>query len=81
MSAKADARNFLVVYPKGTGQVDTWNAGAGCGYAMKNKVDDMTVALYAIQGGHHIWPGVRFSRNNVPASDLIWDFFASHPKH
>jgi polyhydroxybutyrate depolymerase len=212
MSAKADARNFLAVFPKGTGQVDTWNAGACCGYAMNNRVDDMAffraliekdyavdpkriystgisngammsyrlacelsdkiaaiapvegaqditcnpsspvsvivfhgtadrlvpynggstpyqmgskrsdtsvadtvafwvkfdgcsptpkheqssevqtdiypgchngsaVALYAIQGGHHIWPGVRFSQNNVPATDLIWDFFASHPKH
>jgi polyhydroxybutyrate depolymerase len=41
MSAKADVQNFLVVYPKGTGQVDTWNAGACCGYAMKNKIDDV----------------------------------------
>jgi polyhydroxybutyrate depolymerase len=214
MSAKADAQNFLAVYPQGTGHVDTWNAGACCGYAMKNNVDDMAffralidklekdysvdpkriystgisngammsyrlacelsekiaaiapvegsqdipctpkspvsvivfhgtadrlvpfnggttpyqagskrsdtsvadtvafwvkydgcsptpqheqtaelhtdiytgcragsgVALYAIQGGHHIWPGVRFSQNNVPATDLIWEFFASHPK-
>jgi polyhydroxybutyrate depolymerase len=214
MSAKADAQNFLAVYPKGTGQVDTWNAGACCGYAMKNKVDDIAflralieklekdysvdpkriystgisngammsyrlacelsekiaaiapvegsqdilclaatpvsvivfhgtadhlvpynggstpyqrgskrsdtpvvdtvafwanldgcsatprheesaelhtdiytgchagteVALYAIQGGHHIWPGVLMSRNNVPATDLIWDFFAKHAK-
>jgi polyhydroxybutyrate depolymerase len=214
MSAKADAEYFLAVYPKGTGRVNTWNAGACCGYAMENKVDDVAflralieklekdysvdpkhifstgisnggmmsyrlacelsdkiaaiapvegaqdipchpsspvtvivfhgtedrlvpynggstsfqlgpkrsdtpvaetvafwvkfdgcsptpkreestevhtdfysgcragteVALYAIQGGHHIWPGVSMSHNKVPATDLIWDFFAKHPK-
>ena len=38
------------------------------------------VALYAIQGGHHMWPGLRISHNNVPATDLIWAFFKEHPK-
>jgi polyhydroxybutyrate depolymerase len=38
------------------------------------------VALYAIQGGVHAWPGTRVSRNSVPATSLIWGFFASHPK-
>lgn len=38
------------------------------------------VAAYAIQGGHHIWPGTRFSRNDVPATSLMWTFFAQHPK-
>jgi polyhydroxybutyrate depolymerase len=38
------------------------------------------VALYAIQGGHHMWPGLRISHNNVPATDLIWTFFQQHPK-
>jgi poly(3-hydroxybutyrate) depolymerase len=38
------------------------------------------VALYAIQGGHHMWPGLAISGNNVPATDLIWSFFAAHPK-
>jgi poly(3-hydroxybutyrate) depolymerase len=38
------------------------------------------VALYAIQGGHHIWPGTRLSGNNVAATDLMWSFFAQHPK-
>jgi polyhydroxybutyrate depolymerase len=44
MSAKADQENFLVVYPTGTGRlknVPTWNAGACCGYAMENKIDDV----------------------------------------
>lgn len=38
------------------------------------------VALYAIQGGHHMWPGLRLSHNSVPATDLIWTFFKDHPK-
>jgi polyhydroxybutyrate depolymerase len=37
-------------------------------------------ALYAIQGGHHMWPGVLPSGNSVPASDLIYSFFIAHPK-
>jgi polyhydroxybutyrate depolymerase len=44
MSAKADKENFLVAYPTGTsrfGLAPTWNAGACCGYAMTNKVDDV----------------------------------------
>jgi polyhydroxybutyrate depolymerase len=42
--------------------------------------DGGEVALYAILGGHHMWPGLAISGNNVPATDLIWSFFAAHPK-
>ncbi|MGB7750625.1 MAG: PHB depolymerase family esterase [Candidatus Acidiferrales bacterium] len=38
------------------------------------------VALYAIQGGHHMWPGTALSNNGVPATDLMWTFFKDHPK-
>ena len=38
------------------------------------------VALYAIQGGHHNWPGTALSGNSVPATDLMWRFFSEHPK-
>lgn len=38
------------------------------------------VELYAVQGGHHIWPGVRMSGNSVPATHLMWAFFSQHPK-
>jgi len=38
------------------------------------------VELYAIQGGHHMWPGAPLSGNSVPATDLVWSFFAQHPK-
>jgi polyhydroxybutyrate depolymerase len=42
--------------------------------------DGAGVAVYAIPGGHHIWPGTRFSHNDVPATSLMWNFFARHPK-
>jgi polyhydroxybutyrate depolymerase len=42
--------------------------------------DGAAVALYAIQGGRHMWPGHPLSGNSVPATDLIWSFFAAHPK-
>ncbi len=38
------------------------------------------VALYAIQGGRHSWPGSRVSGNSVSAPDLMWSFFLQHPK-
>jgi polyhydroxybutyrate depolymerase len=38
------------------------------------------VALYAIQGGRHLWPGSRISGNNVAATELMWSFFLQHPK-
>jgi polyhydroxybutyrate depolymerase len=42
--------------------------------------DGSGVALYAIQGGHHMWPGTPMSRNRLPATDIMWEFFAQHPK-
>jgi polyhydroxybutyrate depolymerase len=42
--------------------------------------DGTGVELYAIQGGRHMWPGTPLSGNSVPATDLMWKFFAQHPK-
>ena len=42
--------------------------------------DGAAVALYAIPSGRHLWPGTRMSGNQVPATDLIWSFFAAHRK-
>jgi polyhydroxybutyrate depolymerase len=39
-----------------------------------------SVALYAIQGGRHIWPGASPFGKGISATDLMWAFFASHPK-
>lgn len=46
MDAVADRQGFLVVYPNGTGGIGkrslAWNAGTCCGYALRNKVDDVS---------------------------------------
>ncbi|MEX1026974.1 MAG: PHB depolymerase family esterase [Candidatus Paceibacterota bacterium] len=44
MNTKADDAGFIAVYPNGTGRlarVLTFNGGNCCGYAMRNKVDDV----------------------------------------
>ncbi len=51
-------------------RVDTYSGCAG----------GTGVQLYTIEGGRHMWPGTSISGNHVPASDLIWEFFAAHPK-
>jgi len=45
-----------------------------------NCADGTGVALYAIQGGRHMWPGLRISGNSVPATNIMWTFFEQHPK-
>jgi len=37
----AEANDFIVVYPEGTGEQQTWNAGYCCGEAQTNNVDDL----------------------------------------
>lgn len=41
--------------------------------------DGTAVALYALQGGHHSWPGDRLSPQ-ISATDTMLAFFAAHPK-
>lgn len=43
LDAKADAEGFVVVYPEGSHQY-SWNAGACCGDAQTNDVDDVGFA-------------------------------------
>jgi len=50
--------------------------------------DGAEVVLYTIEGGNHSWPGGRrvsifggAPSPDLPATDLIWEFFAAHPKH
>jgi polyhydroxybutyrate depolymerase len=40
------------------------------------------VVLYTIKGGPHYWPGNKFYDpiDEISATDLIWEFFAAHPK-
>jgi polyhydroxybutyrate depolymerase len=45
MDELADEVGFIAVYPEGTGRLEeaflTWNAGACCGYAFENEIDDV----------------------------------------
>lgn len=44
LNEKADESGFLVVYPEGSGRLEairTWNAGNCCGYAQRQRVDDV----------------------------------------
>jgi poly(3-hydroxybutyrate) depolymerase len=38
------------------------------------------VTLYTIFDGRHMWPGTTLSRNSIPATDIMWSFFAAHPR-
>jgi len=73
--------------------VDFWVKQDGCSTTPKHEEtsqvridtysgceDGAGVALYTILGGHHWWPGAALSRNDVPATDIMWSFFAAHPK-
>lgn len=41
LSEKANEAGFIVVYPDGYGLIRTWNAGACCGGAVRDHVDDV----------------------------------------
>lgn len=65
----ADAEDFLLVFPEGTGAVggpplyllETWNAGNCCGYAQQNNIDD-----------------VQFTRDMVAALAGEWNVALDH---
>ncbi len=48
--------------------------------------NDSSVALYTIVGGGHAWPGGRGTvigdepSRSISATDVMWDFFAAHPR-
>jgi polyhydroxybutyrate depolymerase len=41
LTAKANASGFIVVYPEGTGIINTWNAGTCCGSGVTNNINDV----------------------------------------
>ena len=49
---------------------DTYSGGQG----------GSEVILNTITGGGHVWPGDDLLTHNISATDLIWDFFTTHPK-
>jgi polyhydroxybutyrate depolymerase len=93
MYVTANAHNFLLVFPEGTGvlggpplyRLETWNAGACCGWAEQNGVDDvqfvrdLVVALSAewnidlnhVYATGHSNGGMMAYRLGAEASDLI----------
>jgi polyhydroxybutyrate depolymerase len=52
MDETADREGFIAVYPNGSGGIGgrllTWNAGACCGWAAANRVDDVGFAIALI---------------------------------
>jgi polyhydroxybutyrate depolymerase len=58
LSDTADARDFIVAYPEGSGRVTgihTWNAGNCCAFAQRNGVDDVAFIAAVIDDvvSHH----------------------------
>ena len=54
MNAASDAAGFVAVHPQGTGATPSWNAGACCGSAAADGVDDVgfvDAALDALEAG------------------------------
>jgi len=50
MNAKADAAGFIVLYPYGTGVPLSWDAGACCGQAVQNQIDDIGFVRAVVAG-------------------------------
>jgi polyhydroxybutyrate depolymerase len=65
-----------VVYEQGHVVGESWQ---GC-------EQNAGVTLYTIEGGGHAWPGSGLAGGAQPgehtfdATDLIWEFFESHPR-
>jgi polyhydroxybutyrate depolymerase len=60
-----------VTYRQGRVTCETYRAAAGT-----------DVTLCTVDGGGHTWPGGSDDKDGsgFPASQYIWDFFASHPR-
>lgn len=73
--------------------IDFWVAHDGCATTYTRVTDGILITdtysggrggseviLNTITGGGHVWPGNDILTHNINAADLIWDFFAAHPK-
>ncbi len=63
----------------------TFQHGQVTGETWGNCQQGADVVLYTIEGGGHSWPGSdimpsRITTQDIEATDVIWDFFAAHPK-
>jgi polyhydroxybutyrate depolymerase len=76
-------------FPPVEDSLKIWAKFNGCSYAPTTESsniytlttydscrDNVSVELYAVKGIGHSWP----SEYVIPASQLIWDFFKTHPK-
>lgn len=81
----SDAVNFWVVADKCSmfAQIETSSGGQVVKEVHSGGDNGTEVVLYTIVDGGHAWPGVTTAdapSRRVPATDLIWEFFAAHPK-
>lgn len=71
MDRLARKEGFAVVYPNGTGVLETrlltWNAGTCCGYAQKHRVDDVAFSLAVIED---VSRRIRIDRRRVFATGM-----------
>lgn len=63
-----------------TPRVDTLYAGDAIRTAYAACRDGADVVLYAIPRGGHTWPLANRAGARVPATALMWEFFAAHPR-
>ncbi|MCH7719154.1 MAG: hypothetical protein IIB21_06755, partial [Chloroflexi bacterium] len=45
----------------------------------ENCDEDATLELYVVEGGGHVWPGAIGATQEISATDLMWEFFQTHP--
>jgi polyhydroxybutyrate depolymerase len=56
MSGKSDREGFIVVYPRGSGRVLTWNSQDCCGFAQEKKIDDIGFISAVIDDAVKLFP-------------------------
>ncbi len=70
----------------GSSPRQVFNEGEVAAASWEGCKDGATVTLYTIDGGGHTWPGAgatagwEAATKDINATDVIWDFFAAHPK-
>ncbi len=64
----------------------TFQRGQVTGQTWGNCREGADVVLYTVEGGGHSWPGsdiapeMGITTQDINATDVIWEFFAAHPK-
>jgi polyhydroxybutyrate depolymerase len=64
----------------------TFQRGQVTGETWGNCHEGADVVLYTVEGGGHSWPGsdmlpqLGITTKDINATDVIWEFFAAHPR-